>query len=324
MSTIVTLLICCQLAMGFSPSPHFSSRKTPSKSNIAYLLSAATTEMPEGLVKTVTKPGNGPPLKLGDVASVKYSCYLPDEAPFARSEFQKVVSFSLLLDKKHCFTDTECIRCIIPLTHHSFLLYTMTKSVGDGSMIDGWEKAIRTMNVGERAVVRITNPDLGYGETGVPPLIPANAEIELDLEILDAQPPLDAINFDTLAMSQDMTPRTAGSIAAAYEERQLNREEEKEGLEGFIEKVRNFYFFGFFEGETGQQAPWFLRPSITFPIAFLIVGATFYVSYLGGAITERGAQVTDELDEIILNNLVLTSKSVLTVLLSSSNGGIDL
>jgi hypothetical protein len=274
MSVAAILILSCQMIMGFAPLS--TTRIAPSKA----LNSAAATEMPEGLIKTVTKPGKGPPLKLGDVASVKYSCYLPDEAPFARSEFQKV-------------------------------------SVGDGSMIDGWEKAIKSMNVGERAVVRITNPDLGYGEAGVPPLIPPNAEIELDLEILDAQPPLDAIDFDTLAMSKDMTPRTAGSIAAAYEERQMNREQEKEGLEGFIEKVRNFYFFGFFEGETGQQAPWFLRPSITFPIAFLIVGATFYVSYIGGAITERGAQVTDELDEIILNNLVLT-KAALTVMLSTN------
>jgi hypothetical protein len=183
-------------------------------------------------------------------------------------------------------------------------------------MIDGWEKAIRTMNVGERAIVRITNPLLGYGEAGVPPLIPGNAKLELDLEILDAQPPLEAIDFDTLAMDNDMTPRTAGSIAAAYEERQLNRKEEKEGLEGFLDRVKNFYFFGFFEGETGQQAPWFLRPSITFPLAFLLVGATFYVSFIGGAISERGAQVTDELDEIILNNLVLT-KSVLITMLSN-------
>lgn len=234
--------------------------------------------MPEGLVKTIQKPGTGPPLKLGDVASVKYSCYTSvDEPPFAKSNFQKV-------------------------------------SVGDGSMIDGWEKAIQTMNVGERAVIRITNPALAYGEQGVAPLIPPNAEVELDLEILDAQPPLQAIDFDTLATAQDSTPRTAGQIAAAYQERQAQQTEQKEGLEGFIEKVRNFYFFGFFEGETGQQAPWFLRPSITFPIAFLVVGAAFYVSYVGGAITERGAQVTDELDEIIITNLV--------TMLSSS--GIDL
>ena len=78
---------------------------------------------------------------------------------------------------------------------------------------------------------------------------------------------------------------------------------EKEGIEGFIEKAKNFYFFGFFEGETGQQAPWILRPSITFPIAFAIVGLAFYVSYISGAISERGAEVTDELDEIILSSM---------------------
>ena len=73
-------------------------------------------------------------------------------------------------------------------------------------------------------------------------------------------------------------------------------------MEGWIEKGKNFYFFGLFEGETGQKAPWFLRPSITFPLAFLIVGAAFYVSFMSGAITERGAQITDELDEIILSS----------------------
>ena len=82
---------------------------------------------------------------------------------------------------------------------------------------------------------------------------------------------------------------------------------EREGLDGWLDKVRNYYFFGFFEGETGEQAPWFLRPSITFPIAFVIVGGTFYVSYAFGGIKERGAQVTDELDEIILSGIFGTT-----------------
>ena len=100
--------------------------------------------------------------------------------------------------------------------------------------------------------------------------------------------------------------RTASEISAAYEARQVAKAAlgpQKEGLEGFIEKAKNFYFFGFFEGETGQQAPWFLRPSITFPLAFVVVGAAFYISYVSGAISERGASVTDELDEIILSSL---------------------
>ena len=77
-------------------------------------------------------------------------------------------------------------------------------------------------------------------------------------------------------------------------------------------KAKNFYFYGLFEGETGERPPWFLRPSITFPIAFAIVGAAFYVSFVGGAISERGLQKTDELDEIILSwNYIQTAAAVM-------------
>jgi hypothetical protein len=173
-------------------------------------------------------------------------------------------------------------------------------------MIVGWEKALRSMRVGERSIVRITDPQLGYGAQGVVPVVPPNAVLELDLNVLDAQPATTNIDFDTLAMA-DTTPRTASEISAAFEARQAARGEvvELEGLEYWIAKARNFYFFGLFEGETGERAPWFLRPSITFPLAFLIVGAAFYVSFIGGAISERGAQIKDELDEIILSSNVL-------------------
>ena len=82
-----------------------------------------------------------------------------------------------------------------------------------------------------------------------------------------------------------------------------------------IEKAKGFYFFGFFEGETGEQAPWILRPSITFPIAFAIVGAAFYVAFAFGGIRERGTQVKDELDDIILSYDFV--KNALVVALSS-------
>lgn len=85
----------------------------------------------------------------------------------------------------------------------------------------------------------------------------------------------------------------------------FEKQNEKEGLEGLIEKAKTFYFFGFFEGETGEQAPWILRPSITFPIAFAVVGLGFYITYAVGGISERGAQITDELDDIILSWNVL-------------------
>lgn len=100
-------------------------------------------------------------------------------------------------------------------------------------------------------------------------------------------------------------PRTPAAIAAAYKTRQetqaLNREPVKEGLEGWIAKFKTFYFFGLFEGETGQAVPWILRPSITFPVIFLIVGVTLWITYLGGGVSERGIPVTDDLDTIILS-----------------------
>jgi len=98
--------------------------------------------------------------------------------------------------------------------------------------------------------------------------------------------------------------RPRRTLAAAFEERQAAAadKEQLEGLEAWLAKAKNFYFYGLFEGETGERPPWFLRPSITFPLAFLIVGAAFYISYISGAITERGAQVTDDLDEIILSS----------------------
>jgi len=87
-----------------------------------------------------------------------------------------------------------------------YLCFKLTlKLVGDGTMIKGWEKALRTMTVGERAIIRVTDPELGYGARGVPPLIPPNAQLEFDVEVLDAQLPTTNIDFDGLANS-DSTP----------------------------------------------------------------------------------------------------------------------
>lgn len=72
-------------------------------------------------------------------------------------------------------------------------------------MVIGWEKAIRTMAVGERAIIRISDPSLGYGAAGVPPLVPPNSELEFDIEILDTQPAMANIDFDSLA-NADNTP----------------------------------------------------------------------------------------------------------------------
>jgi FKBP-type peptidyl-prolyl cis-trans isomerase len=248
-----------------------------------------TTTTDQGLQKTIVTAGFGNPVQRGDIVTVRYSCYAAAEAasgggsstsgnsaaggqqqqpprlPFARSQSQKMVA-------------------------------------GEGSLITGFDRALLSMAVGEESVV-VVPPSLAYGETGVPPFVPPGASVEMVLTVLDAQPATANIDFDTLS-ELDATPRTATDIAAAFEARQRSKGNdgpELTGLDAFLAKAKNFYFYGLFEGETGQRAPWFLRPSITFPLAFLIVGATFYISYTSGAITERGAQVTDELDEILLS-----------------------
>ena len=35
---------------------------------------------------------------------------------------------------------------------------------------------------------------------------------------------------------------------------------ELEGLDKAIAWVKNIYIFGLFEGETGEEAPWYLKP----------------------------------------------------------------
>jgi len=81
--------------------------------------------------------------------------------------------------------------------------------VGDNTMIPGFDKAIRSMQVGERSIVRVS-PDLAYGAAGFMALIPPNADITMDLEILDAAPSAN-IDFDALATAGS-TPQTAADI----------------------------------------------------------------------------------------------------------------
>ena len=50
----------------------------------------------------------------------------------------------------------------------------------------------------------------------------------------------------------------------------------KRKLGDLKESLSGFYFFGFFESATGERPPWYLRPSLTFPLIFIGVGLSFY------------------------------------------------
>jgi FKBP-type peptidyl-prolyl cis-trans isomerase len=254
---------------------------------------ASSESSGQSIIKTIIEDGFGDPVLQGNIATVQYTCYLADQpdSPLIAKSTSSVGSNKIPGQK------------VI---------------VGDGTMIQGMEMALKTMRVGERSTFRLVDSTLGYGSAGIPGVVPPNAVLEMNIKVLDTQQrSADSnIDFDSLD-SADNTPRTAADIAAAYQVRQAELAMDgpaPEGFQKFLAKAKNFYFFGLFEGETGQRAPWYLRPSITFPLAFLIVGAAFYVSFVGGAITERGAQRTDELDEIILSSLPLPGSFALAAI----------
>ncbi|XP_061550320.1 peptidyl-prolyl cis-trans isomerase FKBP1A-like [Phycodurus eques] len=55
--------------------------------------------------------------------------------------------------------------------------------IGKGEVIPGWDEGVAQMSVGQ--VARLTcTPDFAYGSSGFPPVIPANATLVFEVELL--------------------------------------------------------------------------------------------------------------------------------------------
>ena len=113
----------------------------------------AEAVMPSGLRYIELQAGDGAEAKDGMLVSVHYTGYLMNGKKFDSS-----------------FDRDEPIR--FPL--------------GSGRVIKGWDEGLAGMRVNQKRKL-IIPPHLAYGERGVPQVIPPNAELVFDVQLLEVQ-----------------------------------------------------------------------------------------------------------------------------------------
>lgn len=77
--------------------------------------------------------------------------------------------------------------------------------IGVGRVIEGWDKGLLGMKIGGKRKLTVP-PNLGYGARGVPNVIPPNATLIFDLELLDIKTPEVSPTEDPQEPSPTPTP----------------------------------------------------------------------------------------------------------------------
>jgi FKBP-type peptidyl-prolyl cis-trans isomerase FkpA len=109
--------------------------------------------MPDGLKYTDDQVGTGAEAQTGKTVSVHYTGWLLDGTKFDSSK-----------DRNQPFS--------FPL--------------GRGQVIKGWDEGVAGMKVGGKRTLVIP-PDLGYGANGAGGVIPPNATLKFEVELLDVK-----------------------------------------------------------------------------------------------------------------------------------------
>lgn len=113
----------------------------------------AMTETESGLYYAILQEGSGEVAEPGDTVVVHYTGWLPSGEEFDSSrERGEPLQFML----------------------------------GAGRVIPGWDQGVAGMNVGERRKLVIP-PQMGYGASGAGGVIPPNATLVFDVELLEVQ-----------------------------------------------------------------------------------------------------------------------------------------
>ena len=108
----------------------------------------------QGVKVTILKEGTGDVAKSGDTVAMNYTGTLADGTVFDSN-----------VDAK--------------FKHVQPLIFT----IGAGQVIKGWDVGIAGMKVGEQRKLEI-QPDFAYGATGAGGVIPPNATLTFDVELL--------------------------------------------------------------------------------------------------------------------------------------------
>lgn len=108
----------------------------------------------DGVKIVVVKEGTGPEAKAGDTVSMNYTGALVDGTVFDSN-----------VDPK--------------FGHVEPFIFTL----GTGQVIKGWEVGVAGMKVGEKRTLSLS-PEFAYGSTGAGGVIPPNATLNFEVELL--------------------------------------------------------------------------------------------------------------------------------------------
>lgn len=113
------------------------------------------TQNSDGVKITILKEGTGDVAKAGDMVAMNYTGKLIDGTTFDSN-----------VDPK--------------FTHVEPFVFTL----GVGQVIKGWDVGVAGMKVGEKRMLEI-QPDFGYGANGAGNVIPPNAVLVFEVELLE-------------------------------------------------------------------------------------------------------------------------------------------
>ena len=113
---------------------------------------AGSTKTPDGIYYTITKEGKGEKIGGRKTVTVKYKGYLMNDQVFDSSEFHEPLEFI----------------------------------TAGGKMIPGFDIMVQDMKLNEKRTI-VLPPDLAYGEAGAGGVIPGNAYIAFDVEVISVR-----------------------------------------------------------------------------------------------------------------------------------------